>query len=57
MNVPETPFVLHLPNVMHLATDVAGVARRRDASVARPGRRAAPDRRRLRHADAASRVP
>ncbi|WP_405062339.1 isochorismate synthase [Kribbella sp. NBC_01505] len=26
MNVPETPFVLHLPNVMHLATDVAGVA-------------------------------
>jgi menaquinone-specific isochorismate synthase len=26
MNVPETPFVLHLPNVMHLATDVAGVS-------------------------------
>jgi menaquinone-specific isochorismate synthase len=25
MIVPETPFVLHLPNVMHLATDVAGV--------------------------------
>ncbi|TDE10448.1 isochorismate synthase [Jiangella asiatica] len=25
MNVPETPFVLHLPNVMHLATDLAGV--------------------------------
>ncbi len=25
MNVPDTPFVLHLPNVMHLATDVAGV--------------------------------
>jgi menaquinone-specific isochorismate synthase len=25
MNVPETPFVLHLANVMHLATDVAGV--------------------------------
>ena len=24
-NVPEAPFVLHLPNVMHLATDVAGV--------------------------------
>jgi menaquinone-specific isochorismate synthase len=24
-NVPETPFVLHLPNVLHLATDVAGV--------------------------------
>jgi len=31
-NVPETPFVLHLPNVMHLATDVAGVVRD-DASV------------------------
>ena len=27
MNVPETPFVLHLPNVMHLATDVTGVLR------------------------------
>jgi menaquinone-specific isochorismate synthase len=25
MNVPEAPFVLHLPNVMHLGTDVAGV--------------------------------
>ena len=25
-NVPESPFVLHLPNVMHLATDVTGVA-------------------------------
>ena len=25
MNVPETPFVLHLPNVMHLASDVTGV--------------------------------
>jgi menaquinone-specific isochorismate synthase len=25
INVPESPFVLHLPNVMHLATDVAGV--------------------------------
>jgi menaquinone-specific isochorismate synthase len=25
MNVPEAPFVLHLPNVMHLATDVAAV--------------------------------
>jgi menaquinone-specific isochorismate synthase len=24
-NVPETPFVLHLANVMHLATDVTGV--------------------------------
>jgi menaquinone-specific isochorismate synthase len=27
MNVPETPFVLHLPNVMHLASDVTGVIR------------------------------
>jgi menaquinone-specific isochorismate synthase len=25
MNVPESPYVLHLPNVMHLATDVTGV--------------------------------
>ncbi len=25
MNVPESPFVLHLPNLMHLATDVTGV--------------------------------
>jgi len=25
MNVPEAPFVLHLPNVMHLATDVTAV--------------------------------
>lgn len=25
MNVPEAPFVLHLANVMHLATDVTGV--------------------------------
>ena len=24
-NIPESPFVLHLPNVMHLATDVTGV--------------------------------
>lgn len=29
MNVPEVPFVLHLPNVMHLATDVTGVLRDR----------------------------
>ncbi|HEX4190076.1 MAG TPA: isochorismate synthase, partial [Marmoricola sp.] len=33
MNVPEAPFVLHLPNVMHLATDVAGVAHNGGASV------------------------
>ncbi len=26
MNLPESPFVLHLANVMHLATDVTGVA-------------------------------
>ncbi len=32
MNVPESPFVLHLPNVMHLATDVTGVIND-DASV------------------------
>ncbi|GAB4084476.1 isochorismate synthase [Myceligenerans cantabricum] len=25
MNVPDAPFVLHLPNVMHLATDVTAV--------------------------------
>ncbi len=25
INVPESPFVLHLSNVMHLATDIAGV--------------------------------
>lgn len=27
MNVPDSPFVLHLPNVMHLATDVTAVVR------------------------------
>jgi menaquinone-specific isochorismate synthase len=32
MNVPEAPFVLHLPNVMHLATDVAGVVPDTDSS-------------------------
>ncbi len=31
MNVPDTPFVLHLPNVMHLASDVTGVLDRPDA--------------------------
>lgn len=25
ISLPEAPFVLHLPNVMHLATDIAGV--------------------------------
>ncbi|MEE6273901.1 isochorismate synthase [Georgenia sp. MJ206] len=29
-NVPESPFVLHLPNVMHLASDVTGVVDRSD---------------------------
>jgi menaquinone-specific isochorismate synthase len=33
MNVPEAPFVLHLPNVMHLATDVAGVIDDRSSSL------------------------
>ena len=33
MNVPEAPFVLHLPNVMHLATDVAGVIDDRTTSL------------------------
>ena len=33
MNVPESPFVLHLPNVMHLATDVAGVIEDRATSL------------------------
>jgi menaquinone-specific isochorismate synthase len=33
MNVPETPFVLHLPNVLHLATDVAGVIRNGESSL------------------------
>nr|WP_157551375.1 isochorismate synthase [Kineosphaera limosa] len=33
MSVPESPFVLHLPNVMHLATDVAGRTRNGDTSV------------------------
>ena len=32
INVPESPFVLHLANVMHLATDVTGVLN--DAAVA-----------------------
>jgi menaquinone-specific isochorismate synthase len=32
--VPESPFVLHLPNVMHLATDVTGVLRDGSSSLA-----------------------
>jgi menaquinone-specific isochorismate synthase len=31
MNVPDAPFVLHLPNVMHLASDVTGVLDRTGA--------------------------
>jgi len=34
MNVPEAPFVLHLPNVMHLATDVTGGVHDGDDDVA-----------------------
>ncbi len=34
MNVPESPFVLHLPNVMHLATDVTGVLENGSSSLA-----------------------
>ncbi|KGN33882.1 isochorismate synthase [Knoellia sinensis KCTC 19936] len=34
MNVPEAPFVLHLSNVMHLATDVAGVLTDETSSLA-----------------------
>lgn len=37
MNIPETPFVLHLPNVMHLATDLAGVASGQASSLAMAG--------------------
>lgn len=37
MNVPESPFVLHLPNVMHLATDVTGVLRDSTTSLALAG--------------------
>jgi menaquinone-specific isochorismate synthase len=34
VNVPESPFVLHLSNVMHLATDVAGVLTDHSTSLA-----------------------
>lgn len=34
VNVPESPFVLHLSNVMHLATDVAGVVTDHSTSLA-----------------------
>ena len=36
-NVPDVPFVLHLPNVLHLASDVTGVL-----AASRPGHGAAP---------------
>ncbi len=46
MNVPEAPFVLHLPNVMHLATDVAGVVHDADDRLRRSSwpRRCTPPR-------------
>ena len=52
MNVPEAPFVLHLPNVMHLASDVAGVVH--DAGTCRRSQLAAslhPSAAGRRHAD------
>ena len=49
MNVPEQPYVLELPNVLHLATDVTPAVEPR-VVLAGPGRRAAPQRCRLRHA-------
>ena len=49
-NVPEAPFVLHLANVMHLATDVDRRAGRRQLQP-RARRRAAPVGSGLRHAD------
>jgi menaquinone-specific isochorismate synthase len=49
MNVPDAPYVLQLPNGLHLATDITGVA---DKGVASPStcRGATSDRRGLRHA-------
>ena len=34
MNVPDAPYVLQLPNVLHLATDITGVADKGVASLA-----------------------
>ena len=54
MNVPEAPFVLHLPNVMHLATDVNGVVPTTDAATVSSLQLAAalhPSRCRRRHPD------
>ena len=45
VDVPDAPFVLDLPNVMHLATDVRGVVAD-GATVARAGRRRCTRRRR-----------
>ena len=33
MNVPESPYVLELPNVLHLATDVTAVAHKRASAL------------------------
>ena len=49
MNVPDAPYVLELPNVLHLATDVTGVVGR-GRDLARPGGRPAPQCGGLRHA-------
>ncbi len=38
MNVPDAPFVLQLPNVMHLASDVTGVMTRAVSSLTLAGR-------------------
>ncbi len=48
MNVPDAPYVLELPNVLHLATDVTAVADPQ-RELADPGRRPASQCRRLRH--------
>ena len=37
MNVPESPYVLELPNVLHLATDVTGVAHKKHWALAMAG--------------------
>lgn len=42
MNVPEAPFVLHLPNVLHLASDVTGVLRASPLEGSAPHADAAP---------------
>ena len=59
MNLPDAPFVLHLPNVMHLATDVTAVVHDPAARTSygggrhrpRAGRGPAPVRGRRRHPD------